>query len=88
MRSVYERAEAECAGLEQRLHASSTHWLVAETVTMADLYWGIELLRMKNLGADLLWADGARPAVAAFAERAAAIPSIRCAVMSWPGALF
>ena len=88
MRTVYERAAAACAGLEQRLHAGCTHWLLAETVTMADLYWGIELLRMKNLGADLLWANGARPAVAAFAERTAAISSIRSAVVEWPGALF
>lgn len=55
---------------------------------MADLHWGVELTRMKNLGADTFWKDGARPAVEAFAQWSRGLVAIQQAVINWPGALF
>ena len=88
MRDAYDKGEAACEALEQRLNAATTKWLLDDQVTMADLFWGVELTRMKNLGADTFWKDGARPAVAMFAERTRALDAIRRAVIDWPGALF
>lgn len=88
MQDAYDKAEAACGVLEKKLNASTTTWLLDDQVTMADLFWGVELTRMANLGADTFWKDGARPAVAAFAERTRNLAAIRQAVMDWPGALF
>jgi 2,5-dichlorohydroquinone reductive dechlorinase len=88
MRSVYGKAESACDTLEQTLAQRSGHWLLDDRITMADLYWAVELLRMQNMGADGFWLGGARPAVAAFAERASRIDAVRCAVVEWPGATF
>ncbi len=88
MRDAYDKAESACDALEQKLKASTTRWLLDDEVTMADLYWGVELTRMKNLGADTFWKGGARPAVAAFAQRTGELAAIRQAILDWPGALF
>jgi len=88
MRHAYDVAEAACETLERKLDASATRWLFGDQPTMADLYWGIELTRMKNLGADTFWRDGARPAVETFAERSRGLDAIQRAVVNWPGALF
>ena len=88
MREAYAKAEAACGALERKLKASGSSWLVTDQVTMADVYWGVEFTRLKNLGADSFWKDGARPALAAYAERTGELPAIRQAVIDWPGALF
>ncbi|WP_077033372.1 glutathione S-transferase family protein [Pelomonas sp. KK5] len=88
MREAYATAESACAMLEQQRQAATTAWLLADQVTMADLYWAIELLRMANMGADTFWRDGKRPAVAAYAARLRELPAIQQAVVHWPGALF
>ena len=88
MRDAYERAEAACETLEKKFRASTTQWLLDDQVTMADIFWGVELTRMSNLGADIFWKDGARAAVAALAERTRELDAIRRAIIDWPGALF
>ena len=88
MRTAYDNAEAACAALERKLAGHATRWMFDDAITLADLYWGIELMRMKNLGADSFWSDGRLPAVAAFAEQAEALPAIRAVVLEWPGAVF
>jgi 2,5-dichlorohydroquinone reductive dechlorinase len=88
MQIAYDKAQAGCAHLEQKLQSKNCEWLVADTITMADLYWGIELLRMKNMAVESFWAEGAKPAVAAFVEKAEAIPAIRSAIIEWAGALY
>jgi 2,5-dichlorohydroquinone reductive dechlorinase len=88
MREAYATAEAACEALERQLRPAATRWLLDDLVTMADLYWGVELLRMGNMGADTFWKDGRRPAVAAYAARLRGLPAIQSAVVNWPGALF
>ncbi|WP_397473272.1 glutathione S-transferase family protein [Pusillimonas sp.] len=87
MRTAYDKAEAGCARLEERLK-SGERWVAGDEITMADLYWGVELLRMKNMAVESFWANGARPAVAAYVERVESIPAIRSAVVHWPGAMY
>jgi 2,5-dichlorohydroquinone reductive dechlorinase len=88
MKDAYGKAEASCRTLEETLKRGGGAWLFGETVTMADLFWGIELLRMKNLGADVFWDEGRLPRVAAYVAAAEALPSIRTSVLEWPGARF
>jgi 2,5-dichlorohydroquinone reductive dechlorinase len=88
MRDAYSRAEAACDALEQELGTAGSEWLFGDQLTMADLYWAVELARMHNLGADTFWKDGARPALAAYAERTRDLAAIRQAILNWPGALF
>lgn len=87
MRTAYDKAEAGCTHLEKKLN-SGARWVAGDNLTMADLYWGVELLRMKNMAVEFFWAKGARPAVAGFVDRTQTIPAIRSAVIEWPGALF
>ena len=90
MQAAYDQAEAGCEGLERALaqRNDTTRWLLGDRLTLSDLYWAVELLRMKNMGAESFWADGRRPAVAAFAARAELIPAVRSAVVEWQGATF
>ncbi|MES2398756.1 MAG: glutathione S-transferase family protein [Pseudomonadota bacterium] len=88
MQAAYDKAEASCASLERELGSRETTWILGDAITMADLYWGIELLRMKNMAVESFWADGAKPSVAAFVEKAQSIPAIQSAITKWPGALY
>lgn len=88
MRAAYGRAESALDAFERRLKQSSGAWLFGDSVTMADLFWGIELLRMKNTGIAPYWEDGRLPEVERFAAAASALPSIRAGVIDWPGAIF
>ena len=88
MQAAYDRADASLQGLQRKLAGRSGSWLCADAVTMADLFWGVELLRMKNMGVATLWQGGRLPAVDAFSAATEALPSIRAAVVDWPGAMF
>ncbi len=88
MRAAYDKADSACSQLETLLASGTTRWMLDDRFTMADLYWAIELLRMQNMGAQGFWTDGRRPAVAAFAQRATAIPALRAAILDCPGAAF
>jgi 2,5-dichlorohydroquinone reductive dechlorinase len=83
------RAGADMAlrGLDDRLGRSPGPWLLGEAFTMADLFWGIELIRMKGVGASASWEKGRLPRVEHLLAAAEAVPAIRAAVIDWPGAL-
>ena len=88
MQAAYDRAEKALADLERKLAGRSTRWLHDEKLTMADLFWGVELLRMKNTGVARFWEDGRLPNVARFSILTEQIPAIRTAVIDLPGAQF
>ena len=88
MRDAYGRAAAAVQDLERVLALHDGAWLFGETLTMADLFWGIELLRMKNTGVSTFWEGGRLPRVETFAKQAADLPAIRSAIIEWPGAMF
>ena len=88
MRAAYARAEAALDGFERKLARRDDIWLFGAAVTMADLFWSIELLRMKNTGVSSYWEGGRLPRVERFAAAGEALPAIRAAILDWPGAMF
>jgi len=88
MRDAYARAQGGCEALERVLSQRGTRWILSDEVSMADLFWAIELLRMRNMGAARFWTGGKRPAVEAFLQQAEAIASVRSGVIDWPGATY
>ncbi len=86
MTTAYAKAEAAVAQLDRLLAEGAGPWLFGTEPTMADLFWALELLRMRNVGAERFWAD--RPRVTALLAAAAALPAIRTAVLDWPGAMY
>lgn len=92
---LFDAAAMECAyssmakalhGLDQRLVPANGGYLFGSTVTMADLFWGVELIRLEDLGLAILWADGSLPQLANYFRKMCALPAILQAVIDWPDA--
>ena len=77
MRAVYDSVDSACHALEEKLKTSGATWLFAGKVTMADLFWAIQLLRIKNICADVFWKDGRLPMVQQYVHATASLPSIK-----------
>ena len=88
MRAAYERAELELVALERKLERRGAPWLYRDRPTLADLFWGVELSRMKNVGLARLWVADRLPEVERFSTETEQIPAIQTAVTDWPGAMF
>jgi len=88
MQAAYSKAEVAVQGLERKLKRFGGAWLFPEMLTMADLFWGIELLRMENVGAATFWNGGRLPEVERFLAAIEALPAIRASIINWPGATF
>ena len=88
MSAAYDLAERSLADLERKLEARATAWLYGDRPTMSDLFWGIELLRMKNVGVAHYWEQGRMPNVARYLADAESIQAIKAGVIDWPGAQF
>ena len=88
MRLTYARMGEACRALEDRLAARRTTWLLADRPTMADLFWGLELTRIKNMSAAAIWEDAGLHRVEQFLAETEQLESIRTAVIDWLGALF
>ena len=88
MRAAYRRAEDSLHALEQVLAGGSGPWLFGDLVTLADLFWGIELIRMADVGVASFWEEGRLPRVERFAAATRALPAIRRAVLDWTAARF
>ncbi|WP_238364531.1 glutathione S-transferase family protein [Mesobacterium pallidum] len=72
--------------LEVRLARQAGPWLFGDDVTMADLFWGAELIRSDDLDESGSWADGSLPAVAAYYDRLRGLPALQAAILNFPGA--
>ncbi|UAJ10525.1 glutathione S-transferase family protein [Glacieibacterium megasporae] len=89
MRAAYRKAEVALHALEAKLAARTEQaWLLSNRQTMADLFWGIELLRMHDVGTASFWEGGRLPEVEKFAAAVETLPSIRSAIIEWPGSRF
>lgn len=88
MRDAYAHVGAACRALDETLSARRTRWLFSDRPSMADLFWGLELIRIKNMAAASIWEDAGLHGVQAFLEQAEQLPSIRAAVLDWPGAIY
>ena len=88
MQAAYGRARTALIALERKLERRDGAWLYGDDATMADLFWGVELLRMKNIGVATFWEGGRLPQVERFSATIEALGSIRTAIIEWPGAMF
>nr|WP_323782965.1 glutathione S-transferase family protein [Amylibacter sp.] len=73
-------------GLESRLAAGTGPWLFGACVTMADLFWGAELIRTEDVGQGHLWQENHLPNVAAYYARLCEIPALQSAILNFPSA--
>lgn len=87
MNLAFDRAESALRNLNGKLVGKS-QWLYSDNATMADLFWLIVLLRMKNTGANRFWENGQLPNIESFCRSAEQLPAIRQAVIDWPDAMF
>src|SRR3546814_5844730 len=72
--------------LDRDLGASTGPWLFGVRFTLADLFWAVSLYRFLWLGYSGFWKDGAgKPRVEAYANRLFARPSVKDAIIQWPG---
>ncbi|WP_373635112.1 glutathione S-transferase family protein [Yoonia sp. SS1-5] len=86
MQDATQLAERLIADLETTLQASTGTWLFDDRFTLADLVWGVSLLRLDYLGKSQFWdGDTPRPNVKAYYQRLAARPCLINAIVDWPG---
>ncbi len=88
MRAVLQEMRGILAKLEQDLEATGGEWLFGDRFTLADVFWGVSLFRMKWLGLGYIWAkddDVPLPRVEAYSRRLFARPSIDRTTIHWPG---
>ena len=88
MRVAYDIAANACRALDARIAARPTSWLFGDQPSMADLFWAIELLRMKNMGAAGIWEVTHLDAVGRFLQAGETLGSVKAAVLDWPGATY
>ena len=88
MHDAYGRAEAALVDLNEKLSRRRGAWIFGASVTLADLFWGIELLRMEKAGVAKFWENGRLPQVGEFFASTMTLPSIRLAVLDWPETVF
>ncbi|MEY2926563.1 MAG: hypothetical protein RL367_1040 [Pseudomonadota bacterium] len=79
--------ESALQGLESKLERGPAQWLFGDQPSMADLFWGIQLLRLENVGASSAWDKGRLPETAKFAQVTRDLASMRSSVLDWPGAM-
>jgi 2,5-dichlorohydroquinone reductive dechlorinase len=78
--------ESALEQLDSRLEKHGGPYLFGSSLTMADLFWGVELIRNDDLGLSLRWSNGQLPSLAAYYQRISQLPSVSAAVIEWPGA--
>lgn len=83
MTGALAQLEDLVAGLEATLVRSAGPWIFGQRFTLADLVWGISLIRFDYLGRSSLWQN--RNRVATFFDRVSARPSLVTSVLNWPG---
>jgi glutathione S-transferase len=72
--------------LNQRLQNAETAFLFTDNPTLADLFWGLELMRIDDLGMNSLWADITSSPLRKYYQRLCALPCLDEAVTQWEGA--
>ena len=86
MKEATALAENLVTGLEQKLARSNGPWLFGHRFTLADLMWGVSLIRLDYLGKSRFWNGNIeRPLVKSYKELLSRRPSLKTAVLDWPG---
>lgn len=74
--------------LDQRLRERSGPLLFGDAPTLADLFWGAELVRAEDLNLGNIWSDGKLPALTEYYSVLTHLPALKQAILDWPGARF
>ena len=86
MEKARNLAQSLCARLDNLLGRDGNNWLLGNDLTMADLWWAIQLIRFKSVGL-AIWEGGSRPHIDRFFKTAIGLGAIRLAILQWPDAL-
>jgi 2,5-dichlorohydroquinone reductive dechlorinase len=86
--SAQAQIAAALGALDRRLQVSSGPHLFGRRLTIADLFWGVELIRLDDLGLASIWKDPALTKLSSYYQSLCQLPAIRDAVLEWPGARF
>jgi len=81
-----ETIGAALRDLDSRLRRLGAPFLFGATPTLADLFWGIELIRLVDLGGWQHWTSGRAQALDEYYERVSRDSAVTRAVTDWPGA--
>ena len=86
MSAAIALSEKLVQGLEDRLTQSPGPWIFGERFTLADVFWGVSLIRLAYLGNAGFWGDEAkRPLVQAYYAHISERPCLIHGVLNWPG---
>ncbi|WP_310533700.1 glutathione S-transferase family protein [Novosphingobium sp.] len=83
MEAASHKVRAALDRLERALVQSTTSWLLGEWPTLADLFWGIQLIRLDDLDFDYIVYSH----VTRYAKATRSLPALRSALLEWPGAV-
>jgi len=83
MRAAVGAAAQAVRAFGERLGGRHGDWILGDRFTLADVFWGVSLFRLQYLGFEWMWRSDA--ATSAFADRAFNRPSLKAAVIDWPG---
>lgn len=88
MTAAYASVEQALTVFDRKLADRRGRWLHGDELTMSDLFWSIELLRIRNVGAAHLWQAGRLMHIDKYLGAAEEIAAVRTAVVDWAGATF
>jgi 2,5-dichlorohydroquinone reductive dechlorinase len=86
MQQVHNKITSILTALNSRLSNTDTDFLFTNNATVADLFWGIELMRIEDLGMASEWADDKLPNLRAYYQRLSDLPCLDSAITQWEGA--
>ncbi|WP_216370121.1 MULTISPECIES: glutathione S-transferase [unclassified Roseobacter] len=86
MSAAIALSEELVQGLEDTLTQSQGPWIFGDRFTLADIFWGVSLIRLAYLGNAGFWGETAnRPNVRAYYDRIIQRPCLIHGVLTWPG---
>ncbi|QRM45833.1 glutathione S-transferase C-terminal domain-containing protein [Rhizobium sp. BG4] len=78
--AIRKSARDRLVQLNVDLQQSKTDWLCSDSLTLADIFWGVSLVRLRYLGLGILWED--LPLVDAYYRMVTSLQSVREEVVS------
>lgn len=86
MSAAVALSESLVQGLEDTLARSSGPWIFGNRFTLADIFWGVSLIRLDYIGYSAFWnGNSPRTRVKAYYERITKRRCIINGVLRWPG---
>ncbi|GAB3114672.1 glutathione S-transferase family protein [Aestuariicella hydrocarbonica] len=86
MQKTIEIIKHILSDLNSRLSDINTSFLFSDNPTLADLFWGLELMRLDNLKLNYLWSEEIFSPLNSYYHRVCDAPALIQAVTDWDGA--